>query len=847
MVGTTYLYKFISTRLFFSLSLLHLLAESLSSMQPNCHAEERVALLQFKDSFMINKSASINPSINPYPKVSSWTLNDCCSWDGVECDEHTGHVIGLDLSRSCLYGSFDSNSSLFRLHQLQKLILAYNHFNYSQIPFRVGHFSRLAYLDLSHSVFSGRVPQSLANLSFLTDLRLDNCALYGEFPTTIFYLPNLQHLSIGDNQDITGHLPELYSSSSLEYLSLRQTSFFGELPASIGNFNSLSFLDLGNCNFSGSIPPSISNLTHLNFLDLPDNTFTGHIPSSLSNLTQLTYLGLSNNHLEGSIPSSFSELKNAEFLDFSENRLSGMVELDVFLKLKNLSVLMLSSNNLYVLTKTSSNDTLPQSHTLALGSCSLSKFPVFLKNQSNLIWLDLRGNNFQGLIPKWMYNVSVEALRALFLDGNFLTAFEQTPAVLPWRIVEYLTLGGNMLQGALPIPAPSTKRYGIEHNSLIGEISPLICNVSSLEELLLFDNNLSGTLPHCLGNFSSSLSVFDLSGNNFYGPIPKTWAKGSSLRMIDLSQNQLQGQLPKSLANCTMLEYLHVGTNQINDTFPFWLGTLPQLKLLVLRSNEFYGVIRNPETNHTFPMLRIIDISHNHFSGNLPSGYFQHWIAMKTVESTAQLTYMQASFSGEGWDSQFSYSVTITNRGKELNYYMIQDTLSAVDLSSNRFEGKIPEDIGNLKALHLLNLSNNALTGQIPPSLGSMTELESLDLSRNKLYGEIPPKLTELNFLAFVNVSHNSLVGPIPRGRQFDTFQNGSYEGNSGLCGNPLSNKCENVNSSPHPPSTFKENQGSNSAFEFDWKVVAMGYACGLVVGVFIGQIVGMHTRLFFF
>ena len=147
----------------------------------------------------------------------------------------------------------------------------------------------------------------------------------------------------------------------------------------------------------------------------------------------------------------------------------------------------------------------------------------------------------------------------------------------------------------------------------------------------------------------------------------------------------------------------------------------------------------------------------------------------------------------------------------------------------------------------MLNLSNNALTGQIPPSLGSMTELESLDLSRNKLYGEIPPKLTELNFLAFVNVSHNSLVGPIPRGRQFDTFQNGSYEGNSGLCGNPLSNKCENVNSSPHPPSTFKENQGSNSAFEFDWKVVAMGYACRLVVGVFIGQIVGMHTRLFFF
>lgn len=511
-------------RLFFFLSLLLLLVESLSSMQPNCPAEERLALLQFKDSFMIDKSASINPSA--YPKVSSWTLNDCCSWDGVECDEHTGHVIGLDLSSSCLYGSFDSNSSLFLLLQLQKLNLADNHFNYSQIPFRVGHFSRLAYLDLSDSVFSGRVPQSLANLSLLTDLRLDNCALYGEFPTTIFYLPNLQHLSVEDNQGITGHLPELHSSSSLEYLSLRQTSFFGELPASIGNFNSLSMLYLRNCNFSGSIPPSISNLTQLNALDLSDNTFTGHIPSSLSNVTQLTHLRLPNNNLEGSIPRSFSELKNAEVLNFSENRLSGMVELDVFLKLKKLSVLMLSLNNLYVLTKTRSNDTLPQFRTLALGSCSLSKFPDFLKNQSKLSWLELSHNNFQGLIPKWMYNVSVEALRALLLDENSLTGFEQTPAVLPWRLVELLILSGNMLQGALPIPAPSTKLYNIQHNSLKGEISPLICNVSSLEELHLFDNNLSGTLPPCLGNFSSSLSVFDLAGSNFYGPIPKNLGKG---------------------------------------------------------------------------------------------------------------------------------------------------------------------------------------------------------------------------------------------------------------------------------------------------------------------------------
>ena len=110
------LYKF-----FYLLSFLlmfHVI--SFSSVQPLCHDHERSNLLQFKESFVINQSASFDPSA--YPKVASWTLEgNCCSWDGVECDEVTGHVIGLDLNSSCLYGSIDSNSSLFHLVHLQRL------------------------------------------------------------------------------------------------------------------------------------------------------------------------------------------------------------------------------------------------------------------------------------------------------------------------------------------------------------------------------------------------------------------------------------------------------------------------------------------------------------------------------------------------------------------------------------------------------------------------------------------------------------------------------------------------------------------------------------------------------
>ena len=79
----------------------------------------------------------------------------------------------------------------------------------------------------------------------------------------------------------------------------------------------------------------------------------------------------------------------------------------------------------------------------------------------------------------------------------------------------------------------------------------------------------------------------------------------------------------------------------------------------------------------------------------------------------------------------------MTNKGVDTIYEEVQEIYMALDFSSNRFVGAIPESIGNIKVLHLLNLSNSILTGHIPPTLGNLAELESLDLSQNKLVDEI--------------------------------------------------------------------------------------------------------------
>ncbi|KAG5560519.1 hypothetical protein RHGRI_003738 [Rhododendron griersonianum] len=317
------------------------------------------------------------------------------------------------------------------------------------------------------------------------------------------------------------------------------------------------------------------------------------------------------------------------------------------------------------------------------------------------------------------------------------------------------------------------------------------------------------------------------------------------LLMIDLGQNQLQGPVPRSLANCAMLECLVLQNNQIEDTFPSWFGALPKLELLILGSNKFHGNIGDPKNNSMFPQLRIIDLSCNGFSGNLPTEYIRNWNGMKKINKE-NLTYMHANPKVQNHppagqlalelstDFRYDYSMRVVSKGTDRLYERIQSVLVVVDLSNNTFIGDIPESLGSLSGLQLLNISNNKFTGAIPSSLAKLTELESLDVSQNLLSSHIPWQLTQLTFLSILNVSHNRLTGHIPQGKQFDTFDNSSYDGNLGLCGVPLSKSCRNSMTSLPSLPIFRGHDLEFSSGIY-WMVIALGYGSGLVVGLVIG------------
>ncbi|XP_044481990.1 receptor-like protein 7 [Mangifera indica] len=765
------------------------------------------------------------------------------------------------------------SSDFHRLSSLTNLNLSNSNFS-GQIPFEIAQLSKLIVLDLSRNYFdelsietnslkglvqnltelaelhlddvnmSTVVPSSFMNLSSsLSLLSLSSCELQGNFPNSIFHLPSLKTLNLVNNHNLTVIFPRVNWSSPLKFLDVSSTTFSGELPSSLGNLKYLTHFGASSCNLSGLLPISLGNLSNLVYIYLYYNSFNGSLPSWLFTQPSLRHvylcfnqltgtinefhskslerLCLHRNRLHGSIPSSMFELVNLTHLSLSLDNPSA-TDLHLFSKLKKLEVLVLSHVNLSLSTPFKGNSSFPQLTMLRLPACNLSEFPDILRKSDQLTYLDLSENRIHGQIPKWMWNIGKESLYHLNLSYNFLTTIEY----LPWKNLEYINLHSNFIQAPFPIVPLNYLRFlSLSHNNLTGEI-PQLCNMNRLEVVDLSNNNLNGTIPECIVN-SSSLQVLDVRKNRLHGNIPKAFAPDNYLRTLNFNGNGLEGPIPQSLVNCTRLEVLDLGNNDINDNFPYWLGDLPKLQVLVLHFNNFYGSVwGSSKFNDSFPMLRILDLSHNNFDGYLSARFFENLKAMMNLdEEKKKLKYMGVSY--------YQDSVEMVVKGFGIHLEKILTTFTAIDFSNNYFHGEIPSSIGKLHSLRLLNLSQNSLTGHIPSSLGDLTALEALDLSSNKLVGVIPTQLVSLTFLAKLNLSQNQLVGPIPQGNQFETFQNDSYIGNPSLYGFILTNKC-NIDEAAQPKSSIFHGEKLSNSSWCEWKVFMMGFGCGLPLGLFI-------------
>ena len=217
--------------------------------------------------------------------------------------------------------------------------------------------------------------------------------------------------------------------------------------------------------------------------------------------------------------------------------------------------------------------------------------------------------------------------------------------------------------------------------------------MESLIMLDLSDNELSGTIPWCMGNISDSLEIFYLQRNKFQGSISLVFSRKSELTSLHLNGNQFEGALPISLPNCTKLEILDLGNNLLNDTFPNWLESLPDLQVLVLRANRWHGPIENTAAKFSFPKLIIMDLSRNKFTGDLPIRYFEKSQVMPVGLESADSSYVGATRN----DGQYYQNSTVVSmKGSDIELVRILIIFRVLDFSVNNSTGEIPSVVGKL-------------------------------------------------------------------------------------------------------------------------------------------------------
>ncbi|KAF8394890.1 hypothetical protein HHK36_018828 [Tetracentron sinense] len=636
------------------------------------------------------------------------------------------------LLRYCgLNGTFPEK--IFQLQMLQTLDLSSNPLLRGFLP-EFPQNRSLQTLVLSDTNFSGKLPNSVGNLKLLSKLELAGCGFKGSIPSSMANLTQLVYLDFSLN-NFSGPIPSLGLSKNLSQIILAHNRLAGPIPYS--HWDSIVNLDLRNNSLTGHIPSSLFALPSLQKLRLDNNQLTGGLGEFFNaSSSLLDTLDLSSNKLEGPIPKAVFELRGLKILTLSSNKFNGTLGLIIIQNLRNLSNLDLSYNSLSIDTAAINNSvlsSLPKIRTLKLASCNLSVFPDFLRNQSKLSHLDLSENEIRGLIPKWIWNIGDGTLVHLNLSRNLLEDLERPLPNLSSSKLAILDLHKNLLRGSIPDPPPlasfldysnneftsiipsNISNYlgvtiflSLSGNKLSGEIPISICEATYLQVLDLSNNSLSGLIPPCLADMSVNLNILNLRGNDLNGTFPQTFGDGCSLRTLDLNGNQLEGQVSRTLANCTGLEVLDLGNNQLNDTFPFWLGSLPQLRVLVLRSNRFHGSIIHPGTNCTFPMLQILDLSSNDFTGSLPSQCFLSWKGMITSEDEAQsklkhqMVILKFGFL-ELSHLYYQDAVTVTLKGLELEMVKILSVFASIDFSNNNFQGEIPEVMGDLNSLCVLN------------------------------------------------------------------------------------------------------------------------------------------------
>ncbi|KAE8707364.1 hypothetical protein F3Y22_tig00110384pilonHSYRG00623 [Hibiscus syriacus] len=339
-------------------------------------------------------------------------------------------------------------------------------------------------------------------------------------------------------------------------------------------------------------------------------------------------------------------------------------------------------------------------------------------------------------------------------------------------------------------------------------------NLSSLQELTLSINELTGILPEALGRLTN-LSYLTVGSNAISSVLPISMFNLSNLGVFDITENKIQGTLSSRIEiSMPYVEFFSVGGNQISGQIPISISNATNLNALQLAGNMLSGNVPSLENldklfrlalfqNHlgygkdgdfdflctlvNNTILGTLSIAQNNFGGLFPeciSNFSTSIFHLSTdqnkiweeyrieleISSTRRLWgYHEINYQVlfpltlEGFISSSYFPLVFNNlQGNIPSSLSNCQHLIRLRLDRNNHSGSVPHEVLGLSSLSIvLDLSSNYMTGELVEE-EKLKNLDKLDVSQNRLFGLLPSSLGSCVSLEYLILDGNLFEGPIP-------------------------------------------------------------------------------------
>jgi Leucine-rich repeat (LRR) protein len=423
------------------------------------------------------------------------------------------------------------------------------------------------------------------------------------------------------------------------------------LPKEIGSLTSLSDFYAYNNNFSGRIPKEIWRMHSLRNLVLAENLISGQLPHEMSKMTNLGLFSCFRRSkdgpkLRGTLP-SFDENPKLTDLYLDHNEIEGTIPTDFLASSSQAYLVNLASNELTGNVPPDLADLAP--FQLELENNQISGFPMKLCDAKQWQQGDVGLYGCDAFMCKpgsyskfGRQNTTDSACMECDLArywgsttcGGELPSSGGGALKSEYAILMelYLSCGGSKWanrdnwahddidvcnwHGISCTDQGTVDSIRLGANNLVGTPPKSLFDLPDLEVLWLYSNPITFSFT----NIGSALKLYELRLDSTNLKSVAGISSAQSLEILNLRFNKLRGSFPQEIMELKSLISLQIGDNDLDGTLPGsdqW-GSMKTLEELRLGVNHFSGRIPDFKSN---PLLSLLDLSWNAFSGEIPSNF----------------------------------------------------------------------------------------------------------------------------------------------------------------------------------------------------------------------------------